>query len=66
MMPEADSVHAAARMNVSANKKLSDKINYKVLDDLFEATRGAAAAGATSAGSLVRAQAGEGGWAGKV
>jgi galactokinase/mevalonate kinase-like predicted kinase len=43
MMPEADSVHAAARMNVSANKKLSDKINYKVLDDLFEATRGAAA-----------------------
>jgi hypothetical protein len=43
MMPEADSVHAAARMNVAANKKLSDKINYKVLDDLFEATRGAAA-----------------------
>jgi hypothetical protein len=45
MMPEADSVHAAARMNIAANKKLSDKINYKVLDDLFEATRGAAAGG---------------------
>lgn len=42
-MPEADSVGAAARANVGANKKLSDKINYKVLDDLFEATRGAAA-----------------------
>ncbi len=54
-LPEADSVHAAARANVEANKKLSDKINYKVLDDLFDSTRGkAAAAGSKGACASVQ------------
>lgn len=37
-LPEANDATAAARANMEAMKKLSDKINYKVLDDLFDTT----------------------------
>lgn len=49
-LPEADSVTAAARMNVEANKNLSAKINYKVLDDLFDTTRSSVASAAVAGG----------------
>lgn len=37
-LPEADDFLAAARLNVDSHKHLSEKINYRVLDDLFEET----------------------------
>jgi hypothetical protein len=41
-LPEADNPLAAARLNVEAHRHLSEKINYRVLDDLFEETVGVA------------------------
>lgn len=44
-LPEADNPLAAARLNVEAHRHLSEKINYRILDDLFEETLGVAEAG---------------------
>lgn len=50
VLPEADNPLAAARLNVEAHRHLSEKINYRVLDDLFEETVGIVGGGGAAAG----------------